>query len=729
MQSPRSSLLPACAQVLLLLLCQASVSGQSPAWQVNQPLAHMDIKGLSNSATSGPILVYAEVGEAVTLNFSSSSTGSPYDICATPSSAVPSVWTTPQGQFLNLNFSHPQFACFNNLFQASMPAGLQSATVTVTSPLLLSAQMVVITPGHPDGFAFSAPCELRVASYCAQPAIIEDFSSTVNRADVGGYIQWNGNGELAATFPFDLLGDGSDGAVVFTAAGSPHLIDIDTIPPGSPGYQGVWNATSILVEAGAQVTFKGSWPVHFKSQDTVTIGAGSSIIGNAILPDSGIDGPWKGGINNNSPTPGGAGNSIVFGGKPGPGGGRGGDASQAGNPSRTLQAASGEGPSVNGLPGNVPSDPGYGPGQGGQGAQHVQLIIGTGGGAGGSAYGRGGDGVPLNGVNSSGGCSTPLAVPQVTPALAFGFPVGFIPPVSTLSGGSGGGGGGDRFDLVTPSLNLNDQGGGGGGGGGGFRVSSAENIVLQPGAHIEMNGSPGNACASLGAGAGGSGSGGMIWLQTFADLIIDPNANMQVHGGTCPAGPTGLLNYRCAGAPGLGGEGLYQLEDSDGIVNVSFQGSSAQQPSSCGTNQTSPVPPLPMQGPNQNIAVLQFPFSGTVQGDAQSHWFDTGFPAPKFVVPAAGDEQFTLGNVPGGFVVIEYQGTHEDPANPGSPSSLPAAWTAWAGGAGISALDGNRFVRFRVSIGYTAPPVSNAAHILPAVQEIRINFRTPQNCP
>ena len=49
-----------------------------------------------------------------------------------------------------------------------------------------------------------------------------------------------------------------------------------------------------------------------------------------------------------------------------------------------------------------PADPFYGAGEGGRGAQQVQQVIGAGGGAGGSAYGRGGDGLPLNGVNSTG---------------------------------------------------------------------------------------------------------------------------------------------------------------------------------------------------------------------------------------------------------------------------------------------------------------------------------------
>jgi len=388
--------------------------------------------------------------------------------------------------------------------------------------------------------------------FCAQPPLVEDFSSTANQGTVGVPLIWDGSGQVTTSFPEGVLGNQSAGPVVFTAVGSPHVIDTGTISGTGIG-NGVWNATTLTIEPNAVLQIKGAYPVHFRCRGDVNIGANAIILGNAPLPDSGVDGPWKGGANNTSPTPGGTGNPIVFGGEAGPGAGQGGDASQAGDPTRTVQGETGDGPSVQGQPGMIPSDPFYGAGAGGEGSQQAQSVIGAGGGAGGSAYGRGGDGLPLNGVNSAGLCGTPLGAPPVTAALAQDPPPGFVPPVSQVSGGSGGGGGGDRFDLVTATINLDDQGGAGGGGGGGFRITTMGDIDIGAGAHIEMTGSPGNNCESLGSGAGGSGSGGMIWLQCGGQLSIDPNATLEVRGGGCPTGMTGLLNYRCAGAPGLGG--------------------------------------------------------------------------------------------------------------------------------------------------------------------------------
>jgi len=602
---------------------------------------------------------------------------------------------------------------------------------------------VVVNPGAPpsDQKIFM---ETIAVPFCGAQ-IVEDFTSTVNRGEVGIPLVWDGSGQLFATFPSDLVGDGSDGAIVFTAAGSPHTVDVDAIPFGMPGFEGVWNATSLTVEPGATVIFKGSWPIEFKVQGPVTIGANAVIDGNAPTPDNPTDpleGPWKGGVNNAAPTIPFGGANIIEGGRGGPGGGKGGRASQAGHPDRTIQAETGEGPFVNGVPGQNPTDPFYGPGEGGEGAPQVMSTIGAGGGGGGSAYGAGGDGIPLNGINSTGLCGAPLPAPQITPADGGDFPMGYVPPLSEVRGGNGGGGGGDRFDLVTATLNLDDQGGGGGGGGGGIRISAVGSITLDSGARIEMNGSSGNNSESLGPGAGGSGSGGMIWLQSFQDVDIHPMANLQVHGGACPTGPAGLLTYRCSSAPGLGGEGLFQFEDSDGMVNIGFMGSDPQAPSTCGTNQQnpSPLPPLPEPptgnvpvGPAENIAVIEFPFSNNIGNTATSVFFDTGYGAPNYL-PADNtgpdpDEAFTLGNVPGGSVTIRYQGAPEDFVNPGTPSSDPNTWSAWVTGADLPMLNGFRFIRFEVRIEYDSPPASNASNTFPAVQQIRINYETPLVCP
>lgn len=640
----------------------------------------------------------------------------------------------------------------------SLPAGVARIDYIASSQLLASTiyeiqftnavtdfggNPIVVNPGGTPGQQ-QIFLETIAVPFCPG-ALVEDFSTTVKRGEVGIPLVWDGSGQLFSTFPSDLVGTGADGPITFTLAGSPHTVDVDAIPAGMPGFQGIWNASTLTVEAGATVIFKGHWPMHFKCQGAVTLGANCALIGDAPLPDNVPDplqGPWKGGVNNTTPLVPYGGTNFVRGGMPGPGGGMGGDASQAGNPTRTIQGETGDGASVNGMPGLDPTNVFYGPGEGGEGAPQVMNTIGAGGGAGGSAYGKGGNGVPLNGVNSTSLCGAPLTAPQISPASAHDFPPGFIPPVSKISGGNGGGGGGDRFDLVTATLNLDDQGGAGGGAGGGIRISSVGDITLESGARIEMNGSPGNNCESLGSGAGGSGSGGMIWLQTFLNLSIDPNANMQVHGGACPTGPAGLLSYRCSSAPGLGGEGLYQLEDSDGVISINFMGNGAQAPSTCGTNQSNPnpLPSLPEppvgnvpMGPGQNIAVIQFPFSNNIGNTATSLFFDTGYGAPDYLPPNNGgatpDEQFTLGNVPGGTVTVMYQGAPEDFNSPGTPSTDSASFSAWVVGADLPLINGFRFIRFRVRIEYDSPPASSSANTFPSVQRIQINYETPLLCP
>jgi hypothetical protein len=225
----------------------------------------------------------------------------------------------------------------------------------------------------------------------------------------------------------------------------------------------------------------------------------------------------------------------------------------------------------------------------------------------------------------------------------------------------------------------------------------------------------------------------MCWFQTFGNINIDPTSTIRVNGGACPTGPTGaLLDYRCSSAPGLGGHGLFQFEDNDGNVPINFIGVAAQAASFCGTNQQNPPTPAghpALLGPAENICALLFPFSTNIQNAAVSTFFDSGYGAPEYLDADAGDEQFTLGNVPGGSVLIEYQGAPEDFNNPGTPSPDPGTYSPWVAGNARSSLTGFRFIRFRATVSYDPPPASTASNTFPAVQQVRIDYLAPIGCP
>ena len=267
-----------------------------------------------------------------------------------------------------------------------------------------------------------------------------------------------------------------------------------------------------------------------------------------------------------------------------------------------------------------------------------------------------------------------------------------------LSAGSGGGGGGDHLDALGPQ--NDDQGGGAGGGGGGLRITSVGPLTLGIGTVITCTGATG-AQGSLFAGAGGGGSGGMIWLQSFDQLAIDNNSAMTVE----PGGE----NQACTRfKSGAGGAGLIQLEDVDGAINTNFIGSGSQG--------------------GLNVFALQSPFSGGLQGDVVSKFYDSGYAAPSYTTATLPtDPVVSLGDAPGAFVAITYQAAHESLAQPGTPDL--ATLTAEVTGDVIATLSGHRFIRFRVVAGYAAPPQSSQNDILPSVQEISIGYDAPLGCP
>jgi hypothetical protein len=535
--------------------------------------------------------------------------------------------------------------------------------------------------------------------FCLQPDIFEGFDNILNRASVSGVAQWTGDGAVRATFPIQIVGDGSFGPLNITAATT-----LDAGLPPSTGFAGgVWNLTTFNVNAGvtARVVATGGnlRQAHFRCLGAVTIAgtvngtAGTSTVAPIGDPEQGA----RPGQQNNGGTPAGV---VVAGGVGGVGGGGGGRASHtdaSGAQMRTPRGEDGYGSAYQGIVnvGPAGANPFYGGGQGGQGGFRFPQggsagELGGLGGAGGSAFTSGGTGGPFTTLAT--GC-TPAALTVQTRAMPTGPVPGFSPPVMEQGAGSGGGGGGDRFEVTAfvGSQLQDDQGGGGGGGGGGIRISTVGNISVT--GMILCDGGPGGAGNVFFAGGGGGGSGGMIWLQSFGQVTVAMTATIRANGGAAANTCTDF-------ASGAGGVGLIQIEDSDGMLPNTFTG--------------------PTSG---NLAVVLFPFSTTVVGTAVSTFFDTGYGAPDYV-----DAMSTVstGNAPGATVTVRYQGAFESVAgNTPDLNTLSAPVLA----ANIDMLDGRRYIRFIIDMSYNSPPTTTQANTLPVVDDVRIRFRAPINCP
>lgn len=564
--------------------------------------------------------------------------------------------------------------------------------------------------------------------FCPQPTIIEDFSTTTNRFSVTGVVQWNGGvgATLSAILPTEYVGSGLFGAMSF-AAGSHTL---DTGLAASAGFaQGAWNTTTVTVDAGAVVRMIGTgtgspttappgwtqgglpitiargplankYPAHIRCRGAVIIngqfnGSAGTNAATTAAYGSAEQGPRLGQFNNGSGTT----PNIIAGGTGGPGAGEGGRASQSGAV-RTDRGEGGYGAPELGVQnvGPAGANPNFGGGGGGKSnfrnpGAGVPGDLGGLGGAGGSAFQPGGNGGPTSTLLT--GC-TPFVptspLPGYVAAPSSGQPSAFTTPITTQSGGSGGGGGGDRWEVA--GVTQDDQGGGGGGGGGGVRISAVGDITVGATGIIAMNGASGSAGSSFFGGAGGGGSGGEIWLQSFSQIIVANSANMTVNAG-------GAASTCGDQSSGVGGRGVYQFEDSDGIVNTSFIGGSTA---------------------NGNISAVTFPFSANVSGTAVSNFFDLGYGSPDVTGITT---NFSIGNAPGAVVTITFQGAFEALSGGGAdPATLSAPVTA----ANFNLLDGYRFIRFTATIAYsTAALLLPVPPTLPSVSLISIAFNTP--CP
>lgn len=549
-----------------------------------------------------------------------------------------------------------------------------------------------------------------------QVTFMDSFDDTMNLDTVMDAIEWLGDGQIRGTFPLEIVGNGLDGA--FQVLSNITVNTDNQMTPGDPNaIQGIFNYTSVDIQS--TIVYRSTtdaqpgesnWPVRIRSIGMVD-----------ILPPSGtvnlncVGRPGQSSLNN-VPA-----NSLSrFGGHGGPGAGTGG----IGSPNTggaSPNALPGEGGHIDANNPNLPggdtnlsaASPFFGGGGGGAAGAGVMNTNAAAGGAGGTASSFAGymaGDPPLftfrmatNGETHQGTDGMGLGAPPAG-AVVMTPPAMMIPPLMDVVGGSGGGGGGDRVPNSNPS--SHNAGAGGGGGGGTIRITSAENINIGDGTTFRCEGGVGGAGIGVFIGGGGGGSGGSIIVQTFAQANVGLAVDFQTRGGLGNAGSTAnpiSLN----GEGGDGGDGVVQIEDTDGTPNTE----------------------LVMQSVFVDGELFAQPFalSGAIPGMANSNLIDTGSNSVDFVSASA---TVNAGTAAMSVVDVQLIGVAEDPANPGQPA------TTMTSAAGLplmvgpvplnqaSDLNGYRWFRFQISTSFAAPPLTNVSDTLPFVEDVTVVYIT-----
>jgi Bacterial Ig-like domain len=583
--------------------------------------------------------------------------------------------------------------------------------------------------GNPIAMAQGNPGALRffaTAPVLSQPAppLVENFD-TANPSGATGAATWTGNGFIQTIFPLELTGTGADGPFA-AAAGMTVVLDTNELV-GGVSRMGIWNFTSMTVQATATVRVVGPYQAHFRCQGAVTIDGtinANAATGPFSSPLPQDKGPEQGLQNNGASS-----NCEANGGAANAGGGAGGTGSGVTPPPGSpptfqcmVRVPSGEpgfGPTISGMANTgSPSNITYAGGQGGDsgcfpaaGAGCTVGDLGGLGGAGGTAGRVGEAGLPR--VATAACTPTPNPIQPIAQPSAVA--VAMVPPISVQSAGSGGGGGGDHWEPTGTAPNNDDQGAGAGGGGGGLRISCVGAYAQGAAGMILARGAQGQTAQAQGGG-GGSGSGGEVWIQTFATLTINAAGTIDVTGPgrfSPTVGAIGCSNQ----AAGGGGAGLVQLEAGQGPT------------------PTAAFNLVPTSTPTAGavFSAPPFGFSGAITGHVDSGLRYSGSFAPDYVSAV---EVFNLGNAPGATVMIRYQGAqpavNSTQANPiADPATLKTMAT---GGGAITAanldeLDGFAFIQFIVDIQFPPPPTTPTNAILPSVDSITINLNAQPTCP
>lgn len=135
----------------------------APPWQGNQPQATLNVDGIGG-VPCNPRRATKCAGLPTTINIQSTNVGLGWEMLVTiPTPLVANgaggIYFPASNQVLNINLGSPGLLFLNNLSFSPFPA---NASVTVTPPTAVTAaaQLLVLDPSNPSGFALSAPIEL-----------------------------------------------------------------------------------------------------------------------------------------------------------------------------------------------------------------------------------------------------------------------------------------------------------------------------------------------------------------------------------------------------------------------------------------------------------------------------------------------------------------------------------------------------------------------------------------
>jgi hypothetical protein len=146
-----------------LLTSPAACPPPGPQYQTNSFNASLDINGVVGTPTTAATLTIP-TGNPITLTLFSFNTGQSWELGYGTSPLVGAssgVFTSSDGQFVNLDLTDPTAGVWWNYFQ-SPPFISTTIPFTPTVPLTLSLQMIVFAPSLPSGIGISQPNRLIV---------------------------------------------------------------------------------------------------------------------------------------------------------------------------------------------------------------------------------------------------------------------------------------------------------------------------------------------------------------------------------------------------------------------------------------------------------------------------------------------------------------------------------------------------------------------------------------
>lgn len=155
------------------------------AWQVNSANASGDIDGVMINSTfaAQPATTTVIVGSVSTATISTALTGNGHEIAVGSAPLVPSGFLTAGGQVVNIDLSDPSLQfIFGGMNVGSSPLpGSYTVPVVMGTPGTLSAQILVVDAGNPDGFTLTQGVQHQ-AVVCS---LLENFDALVGTSPIG----------------------------------------------------------------------------------------------------------------------------------------------------------------------------------------------------------------------------------------------------------------------------------------------------------------------------------------------------------------------------------------------------------------------------------------------------------------------------------------------------------------------------------------------------------------